>query len=53
MYRSAQMFTLSLPYMGCAVHFADARYGYTVTQRCRALELVEQSYIGFFFYLNI
>ena len=48
MYRSAQMYTLFLPYMGCAVHFADARNGYTITQRCQALELVEQSYIYFF-----
>ena len=49
------MFTLFLPYMGRAVHFADARNGYTVTQRCRALELAEQSYIGFFLfkYINI
>ena len=52
MLRSAQMFTQFLPFMGCAVHFADARNGYTVTQHCRALELVEQRYIGFF-YLNI
>ena len=44
------MFTLFLPYMGRAVHFADARNGYTVTQHCRALELVEQSCIGFFLY---